>query len=104
MDDVLGEGCVDQQIFDLFFYGTNGNIRIQKEGDYAGSYEFKLKGLPFYATNEQAIQSRMLLCHVLGALRSQGFKLYSSVSCSIQKQNGMDLESWIFRRVGPAWS
>ncbi|KAG0055374.1 hypothetical protein BGZ83_008766 [Gryganskiella cystojenkinii] len=76
---------------------------LQKEGDYAGSYEFKLRGNPFYASKEQAIYCRMLLCHVLGVLRNQGFKLYSSVDVS-RGQEGMDLESWIFRRVGPAWS
>lgn len=70
---------------------------------YGGAHEFKLSGNPFYSDWNEAVYARMLLSQILANLRSQGYKLYTSVDISIGT-DGMDLESWVFRRVGPAWS
>ncbi|KFH66336.1 hypothetical protein MVEG_08435 [Podila verticillata NRRL 6337] len=76
---------------------------IQHEKEYEGSIEFKLSGNPFYSDWRGAVYARMLLAQILANLRSQGYKLYSSADISIGA-DGMDLDSWVFRRVGPAWS
>lgn len=76
---------------------------IQHEKQYEGSVEFKLSGNPFYSDQRSAVYARMLLAQILVNLRSQGYKLYSSADISIGA-DGMDLDSWVFRRVGPAWS
>ncbi|KAG0093325.1 hypothetical protein BGZ92_006191 [Podila epicladia] len=82
---------------------TQWKYGIQMEQMYGGSHEFKLSGNPFYSDWNEAVYARMLLSQILANLRSQGYKLYTSVDISIGT-DGMDLESWVFRRVGPAWS
>ncbi|KAG0335722.1 hypothetical protein BG004_008351, partial [Podila humilis] len=76
---------------------------IQKEQTYATAHEFKLSGNPFYSDGSSAVFARMLLAQILANLRAQGYKLYTSVDISIGS-DGMDVESWVFRRVSPAWS
>jgi len=75
---------------------------IQNLSDYCGSIEFKLFGNPWYAKGSETVYSRMLLCQMIANLRAKGYKLYGSVDISIGHK-GMNLESWIFRRVGKAW-
>ncbi|KAG0205046.1 hypothetical protein BGX28_003210 [Mortierella sp. GBA30] len=75
---------------------------IQQEQIYEGALEFKLRGNPFFAEGVETVYSRMLLCQILANLRSLGYKLYTSVDISIGN-DGMDVESWVFRSVGPAW-
>lgn len=76
---------------------------VQHKRDYCGSIEFKLSGNPWYPGGSQTVYSRMLLCQILANVRAKGYKLYASVDISTGRE-GMDLESWIFRRVGPAWN
>ncbi|KAG0055375.1 hypothetical protein BGZ83_008767 [Gryganskiella cystojenkinii] len=76
---------------------------IDTDGEFAGSHEFKMKGRPFYAYKEKTINCRIMLCQVLVTLRNQGFKLYSSVDVT-RGQEGRELDSWVLRRVGSAWS
>jgi len=45
----------------------------------------------------------MMLAQVLANLRAMGYKLYTSVDISMGGDNH-DTESWVFRRVGNAWS
>ncbi|KAF9393927.1 hypothetical protein CPC16_000701 [Podila verticillata] len=82
---------------------TQWKYGIQMQQMYGGAHEFKLSGNPFYSDWNEAVYARMLLSQILANLRSQGYKLYTSVDISIGT-DGMDLESWVFRRVGPAWS
>ncbi|KAF9950103.1 hypothetical protein BGZ65_006859 [Modicella reniformis] len=77
---------------------------IQLEQFYDSSaYEYKLSGSPFFTTGAEAVYIRLLLAKILACFREQGFKLYTSVDISTG-HDGMDVESWVFRRVGPAWS
>lgn len=76
---------------------------IQSTRDYHGSIEFKLSGNPWYPNGSETVYGRMLLCQIIANVRAKGYKLYGSIDISIGHE-GMDLESWIFRRVGPAWS
>ncbi|KAF9345227.1 hypothetical protein BGX26_003385 [Mortierella sp. AD094] len=76
---------------------------ISTERLYHESHEFKLNGNPFLADNQESLASRVMLTQILAALRGQGYKLYSSVDVS-SAISGADGESWVFRRVGPAWS
>ncbi|GJJ70790.1 hypothetical protein EMPS_03140 [Entomortierella parvispora] len=82
-------------------YWTQG---IQSDGKYCGAYQFQLRGNPFYTRGSEEVRIRMLLCQILTTIRNQGFKLYSSVDLSRGGEDGRDLESWMFRKVGPAWS
>lgn len=75
---------------------------IQDQRDYYGSIEFKLSGKPWYPTGSESVHGRMLLCQIIANIRAKGYKLYGSIDISIGN-DGMDLESWIFRRVGEAW-
>ncbi|KAF9170130.1 hypothetical protein BGX21_002209 [Mortierella sp. AD011] len=76
---------------------------INMEQKYHKSHEFKLNGNPFWADGFEAVTSRVMLSQILAALRAQGYKLYSSVDIS-SGNDGHDVESWVFRRIGPAWS
>lgn len=75
---------------------------IQDQRDYNGSIEFKLSGNPWFPDGSECVHGRMLLCQVIANIRAQGYKLYGSIDITIGNK-GMDLESWIFRRVGQAW-
>ncbi|KAI1320121.1 hypothetical protein EDD11_002093 [Mortierella claussenii] len=77
---------------------------ISHERDYYNSLEFKLNGNPFYANGPETVWSRMMLSQVLAALRSSGYKLYTSVDISVGSGDGSDVHSWIFRRVDDTWS
>lgn len=90
-------GCIEEAIRSQWDKG------IQHKQDYYGSIEYKLSGNPWFASGSETVYSRMLLCQVLANVRAKGYKLYASVDISTGTK-GMDLESWVFRRVGPAWN
>lgn len=75
---------------------------IQDQREYCGAVEFKLCGNPWYPDGSETVYGRMLLCQMIANIRAKGYKLYGSVDISTGNK-GMDLESWIFRRVGEAW-
>lgn len=77
---------------------------IQFENNYCGSIQFKLWGNPWNADGSETVSVRMLLCQIIANIRAKGFKLYGSVDISIGDGEKGDLDSWIFRRVGPAWN
>eukprot|EP00494_Astrolonche_serrata_P024810 UN25070 len=52
---------------------TWGNI--QKEEHYGGSYQYKLKGNPWYPSGVEGITSRLLILDVINYLLSQGWKM-----------------------------
>ncbi|KAF9382104.1 hypothetical protein CPC16_009537 [Podila verticillata] len=95
---------------DMFAISFNKSDRIRvidapilHEKEYEGSIEFKLLVNLFYSDRHGAVYARMLMAQLLANLRSQGYKLHCSADVSFDV-DGMDLDSWIFRRVGPAWS
>lgn len=55
---------------------------IVREGDYYGSYEFKLKGDPWCGHGEQAVDSRRLLAAVLKTMAQFGWNLLQSTDIS----------------------
>ncbi|KAG0227883.1 hypothetical protein BGW42_002537 [Actinomortierella wolfii] len=77
---------------------------IQEERDYYSAKEIKLRGNPWYSNGEEAVYARMLCAQICANIRAQGFKLYASVDISSGTgEKGLDLETWVFRRVGPSW-
>lgn len=48
---------------------------IQDERVYHGSYEFKLKGSPFFGQGSSAVPARRLMCGVLAGLYGSGWEL-----------------------------
>jgi len=75
---------------------------IQDQSDYCGAIELKLSGNPWWPDGSECVYGRMLLCQILANIRANGYKLYGSIDIS-SGNKGMDLESWIFRKVGPVW-
>ncbi len=94
-----------EQLADRFFSLLNcfSLSSIKREEFSQGAMEFKLSGYPFVADAAEAVYSRMMLSQILANLRALGYKLYASVDISMG-HDGMDVESWVFRRVGPAWA
>lgn len=72
---------------------------IQKEGDYAGSWEFKLSGNPWESTGDSAIHARHLTRGLLATLYSHGWILYVAADIS---RNEYDTDSLFFRHQQPA--
>lgn len=66
---------------------TDSWDRIQKEADFFNTYEFKLKGNPWNAQNEQAVRSRRLLMAILIAMAKFGWNLLHSVDVSKHVQD-----------------
>ncbi|XP_063714581.1 uncharacterized protein LOC134842251 [Symsagittifera roscoffensis] len=71
---------------------------IQNEGDHYGSYEFKLKGTPWWARGESAMPSVTLLCQLFTALRRSGWKAIMNLDIS-RSQN--DKGVFFFVRMPP---
>lgn len=55
---------------------------IQKEEDYHGAYEFKLKGNPWYGQGDDAVHSRRLLTAVLKTMAQYGWNLLQAADVS----------------------
>ena len=71
---------------------------IQAEKVYAGQVELKLSGNPWWADGADAVHSRELVTHMLGAMAHGGWKL-AAVADLMQKAS--DKSSWFFvRRPG----
>ncbi|KPV72706.1 uncharacterized protein RHOBADRAFT_46752 [Rhodotorula graminis WP1] len=62
------------------------------------SYEFKLRGNPWYGQAEQAVPSRRLVSNLLACLSSQGWHLASEVDLS---RKGYDKDTLLFRSGPP---
>ncbi|KAK3754175.1 hypothetical protein QZH41_007957 [Actinostola sp. cb2023] len=60
---------------------------IQKEQDYYGSWEFKLSGNPWWSVGNESVMARFLICKILEALQSQGWKVQTSVDISRSSQD-----------------
>ncbi|KAG0259243.1 hypothetical protein BGZ95_004736 [Linnemannia exigua] len=77
---------------------------IQRDEVRETAQEFKLVGTPWYPSGDETVLSRMMLSQVLANLRALGYKLYTSVDISTGSGDNRDTDSWVFRRVGNAWS
>ncbi|KAF9906309.1 hypothetical protein EC991_000797 [Linnemannia zychae] len=77
---------------------------IQRDEVRHTAHEFKLAGCPWYPSGTETVLSRMMLAQILANLRAMGYKLYTSVDISGGSGDNRDTESWVFRRVGNAWS
>lgn len=60
---------------------------VQKEGAYHGSWEFKLKGNPWWSSDNESAMARFLVCKILEALKSRGWSLQASVDISRKSQD-----------------
>ncbi|KAF9293775.1 hypothetical protein BKA57DRAFT_462270 [Linnemannia elongata] len=83
---------------------TQWRSGISREEESKGVAMFKLNGYPWYPQAEETVYSRMMLSQLLANLRALGYKLYTSVDISAGGSESQDTETWIFRRVGNAWS
>ncbi|KAF9919708.1 hypothetical protein FBU30_010648 [Linnemannia zychae] len=67
--------------------------------------EFRINGTPWYPSQGEDIRTRMMLAQLMANLRALGYKLYTSVDISSGVgRDGRDIDTWVFRRVGNAWS
>ena len=71
---------------------------IQKEGDYHGSYEFKLKGTPWWVRGEKSLPSVSLLCAIFVQLRRMGWKAIMNLDIS---RSDHDKGVFFFIRMPP---
>ncbi|CAF0936190.1 unnamed protein product [Adineta steineri] len=87
-------------IIDIIRQGILSSWRhgIQKEKNYAGAYEFKLRGTPWFGQGVEAVQSRFMMMSVLSALHHQGW--YLLMSTDISKKQA-DKDSLIFQLGTP---
>ncbi|KAF9916073.1 hypothetical protein FBU30_001553 [Linnemannia zychae] len=83
---------------------TQWKYGVKKEETLPNVKEFKLNNNPWYPDGEETVYSRMMLSQILANLLAMGYKLYTSTDISIGGGNGNDIESWVFRRIGDAWS
>lgn len=74
---------------------------IQEERSYAGSWQFKLRGTPWWASGDEAVDSRFLVLKVLEALQAYGWSVAASVDCS---RKDSDKSSVIFKTSQPTQS
>ena len=61
---------------------TNWTRGIQNEERYYESWEFKLRGTPWWASGHEAVDSRYLIVKILEALQSYGWSVIASVDSS----------------------
>ena len=71
---------------------------IQREREYYGSIEFKLKGYPWNAHGTEAVTSRQLMSCLLAALFQQGWMLTMSTDVS---KCVSDADTLLFRHQSP---
>jgi len=86
--------CVMEAVKSQWAWGT------QNERDYNGAKEVKLRGNPWWPDGSETVYGRLLLCQIIANLKARGYKLYGSIDISVGTE-GMDLESWIFRKTTP---
>lgn len=74
---------------------------IQKESRYAGSWEFKLKGNPWWASGDEAVDSRFLVLKLMEALQAYGWSPVAGIDSSRKLS---DKSSLLFRQAPPRQS
>lgn len=70
---------------------------IQSEGNYGVSYEFKLRGVPWYGsgTGPDAVPSQILMREIFSRLYSMGWIMTASMDIS---RKGYDKDTLVFRK------
>ena len=71
---------------------------VQNESQYAGTWEFKLKGNPWWATGDEAVESRFLVMKLLETLLAYGWSPVSAIDSS---RKDSDKSSLLFRQSQP---
>ncbi|XP_067025113.1 uncharacterized protein [Acropora muricata] len=74
---------------------------IQRESSYAGSWEFKLKGTPWWADGEEAVESRYLILKLMEALQAYGWNPVAAFDSSRKES---DKSTLVFRQSQPRQS
>ncbi|XP_078343312.1 uncharacterized protein LOC144629028 [Oculina patagonica] len=74
---------------------------IQKEERYAESWQFKLRGTPWWASGEEAVDSRFLVLKLIEAMQAYGWSVAAAIDCSRKDQ---DKSSLLFRQSQPRQS
>lgn len=74
---------------------------IQKESRYAGSWEFKLKGTPWWASGTEAVESRFLVLKVMESLQAYGWSPVTAIDSS---RKDSDKSALLFRQSQPRQS
>ncbi|XP_068751085.1 uncharacterized protein [Montipora capricornis] len=74
---------------------------IQRESSYAGSWEFKLKGTPWWADGQEAVESRYLVLKVMESLQAYGWSPIAAIDSS---RKDSDKSALIFRQSQPRQS
>ncbi|KAJ3181344.1 hypothetical protein HDU85_003658 [Gaertneriomyces sp. JEL0708] len=75
---------------------------IQSEKDYGGSYQFKMKGYPWYGAGEDSVGARRLVSGIMQYMYRSGWELYVRTDVS---RKHWDKDTFIFRhtaRTDPA--
>ena len=71
---------------------------IEKESHYAGSYQFKLKGCPWWASGNEAVESRFLVMKLMEVLLAHG---WSPITAFDSSRKWCDKRSLLFRQTQP---
>ena len=74
---------------------------IQKESRYAESWEFKLKGNPWWASGDEAVESRFLILKLMETLQAYGWSPVTGIDSSRKLS---DKSSLLFRQSQPRQS
>ncbi|KAJ2999853.1 hypothetical protein HDV02_001631 [Globomyces sp. JEL0801] len=82
------KGIVQNAITNSWLYG------IQRSGEYRQSWEFKLRGNPWYGQGNEAVPARRLMATILRDLKSNGWQLVTSIDISNAQR---DKDTLIFR-------
>ena len=77
---------------------SNWSRGIQRESIYAGSWEFKLKGTPWWAEGVEAVKSRYLVLKLMEALQAYG---WSPVAAFDSSRRDSDKSTLVFRQSQP---
>ncbi|KAJ3169215.1 hypothetical protein HDU88_001012 [Geranomyces variabilis] len=74
---------------------SRGTYSVQSQGDYHGSYQYKLKGRPWWGQGDDAVRSRRLVVEIFRFMESCGWTLLLSADVS---KKPYDKDTWFFRR------
>jgi hypothetical protein len=78
---------------------------IQKvKEDYYGAFEIKMHGNPWIRANlgSESISRCILLSQIIANFKAKGYKLYASLDMTGGSgETDQDVETWVFRKIGP---
>ena len=77
---------------------TNWPRGIQEESRYSLSWQFKLRGNPWWASGEEAVISRYLILKIIEAMQAYGWSIVTSIDSSRKLS---DKSSLLFRQSQP---